>query len=80
MAAITVSGAVGYVYSNDLFTSKILLLTDGFAAIDAIVQRSRARGIIEGKTSENCSLNYLKRGDDVQRRFSCHQRTGQYIP
>lgn len=66
MAAITVGGAVGYVYSAEPFTSQIILLTDRYAAIDAIVQRSRARGIIEGYTSELTQLNYLKRGDDVR--------------
>lgn len=66
MAAITVGGAVGYVYSTEMFTSQIILLTDRYAAIDAIVQRSRARGIVEGYTSELTQLSYLKRGDDVK--------------
>lgn len=66
MAAITVGGAVGYVIQPQLHTSQILLLTDRYASIDSIVQRSRARGIIEGKGKDLCRLGYLQRGDDVK--------------
>ncbi len=66
MAALTVGGVVGYVFRADLYTSQILLLTDRYAAIDAIVQRSRARGIVEGNSRESTMLKYVKRGDDVQ--------------
>jgi rod shape-determining protein MreC len=66
MAALTVGGIVGYVFRADLYTSQILLLTDRYAAIDALVQRSRARGIVEGNTRDMAILKYVKRGDDVQ--------------
>ncbi len=65
MAVITAAGAVGYVLSPEVFTSQIILLTDPYAAIDALVQRSRARGIVEGHNSDKANLNYLKRGDDA---------------
>lgn len=66
MAALTVGGVVGYVFRADLYTAQILLLTDRYAAIDALVQRSRARGIVEGNSRESTMLKYVKRGDDVQ--------------
>lgn len=66
MAALTVAGAVGYVFRVQDYTSQILLLTDRYSAIDAIVQRSRARGIIEGFSKEGCRMRYLRRSDDVQ--------------
>lgn len=66
MAALTVGGVVGYVYRADLYTSQILLFTDRYAAIDALIQRSRARGIVEGSSRELATLKYVKRGDDVQ--------------
>ncbi len=66
MAAITVGGVVGYVFRTSTYTSQILLLTDRYAVIDATVQRSRARGIVEGGARDQCRLRYLKRGDDVQ--------------
>ena len=66
MAAITAGGVVGYVLRADVYTSQIILLTDRYAAIDALVQRSRARGIVEGLDTDTCNLNFLKRGDDAQ--------------
>ncbi len=65
MAALTVGGVVGYVFRAETFTSHILLLTDGYAAIDAVVQRSRSRGIVEGRNRESSYLKYLRRSDDV---------------
>jgi rod shape-determining protein MreC len=66
MAALTVGGVVGYVFRVDQQTAQIRLLTDRYAAIDALVQRSRARGIVEGSTRDIATLKYIKRGDDVQ--------------
>ena len=66
MATITTGGAVGYIYRTEPTTSQILLLTDRYAVIDAIVQRSRARGFVEGYGRDQARLKYLKRSDDVQ--------------
>jgi len=66
MATITTGGVVGYVIQPQMFTSQILLLTDRYASIDAIVQRSRARGILEGKSQKKCQLSFLQREDDVK--------------
>ena len=65
MAAITVGGVVGYIIRPQYLTSQVLLLTDRYASIDAIVQRTRSRGIVEGFTKEHCQLNYIK-NDSVQ--------------
>lgn len=40
--------------------------SDRYGIIDAIVQRSRARGIVEGRGPDSCKLRYLNRSDDVQ--------------
>lgn len=66
MAAITVGGVVGNILKADMYTSQIILITDRLAAVDSLVQRSRARGLVEGKDSETCYLNYLKRDDDAR--------------
>ena len=66
MAVITIGGVVGYVIEPQAFTTQILLLTDRYAAVDSLVQRSRARGIVEGISSRECLLNYLQREDDVK--------------
>lgn len=62
---ITVEGVVGYVLKVDADSSQVLVLTDRSAAIDGIVQRTRARGLISGKNQTTCRLRYLERADDV---------------
>lgn len=66
MAVITTGGVVGYIFRAEPQSSQILLMTDRYAAIDAIVQRSRARGVVEGSSRENGRLSHLKRSDDVE--------------
>lgn len=66
MAAITTGGVIGYTFRVENESSQILLLTDRYAVIDAIVQRSRARGLVEGVAHSNARLRYLKRSDDVK--------------
>lgn len=65
MGVITVEGVVGYVLKVDTDSSQVLVLTDRSSAIDAIVQRTRARGLVSGKSLSSCRLRYLERADDV---------------
>ena len=62
---ITVNGIVGYILRANTDSSQVLVLTDRSAAIDAIVQRTRARGLVSGKNISSCRLRYLERADDV---------------
>lgn len=66
MAALTVGGVVGYVFRTQPLTSTVILLTDRYASIDSLVQRSRARGLSEGNSKGATVLKYIKRTDDVQ--------------
>ena len=65
MPVITPSGAVGQLINVWEHYSDVLLMTDHNHAIDVIVQRSRARGILKGGSSVLCELRYLNRTDDV---------------
>ena len=65
MGTLTISGVVGYIIEVEKTTSKILLITDRYAVVDGLVQRSRARGIVQGH-GDTCTLSFLKRSDDVQ--------------
>jgi rod shape-determining protein MreC len=62
---ITVNGIVGYILRANYESSQVVTLTDRSAAIDAIVQRTRAPGLVSGKTNSSCRLRYLERADDV---------------
>jgi rod shape-determining protein MreC len=39
---------------------------DSYSAIDALLQRNRVRGVVEGQGSQTLSMKYLRRTDDVQ--------------
>ncbi|MCB0343883.1 MAG: rod shape-determining protein MreC [Bdellovibrionales bacterium] len=47
-------------------SSKVLLITDKSSAIDAIVQRSRATGVVEGTGSDTLRLRYVLKEMSVQ--------------
>lgn len=65
MAAITPRGVVGRVLEVYTHTSKLLLIVDPNSAVDAIVQRNRVRGIVEGRGRNTLILKYVNKGEDV---------------
>lgn len=66
-AVITVQGALGYVYRPEALTSKVMLITDRYSVVDGVVQRTRAHGIVEGKTQTSCQLKYVEKTEDVKK-------------
>lgn len=65
-AVITTGGVVGYIFKPEPFTSHIMLITDRYAVVDGIVQRTRAHGIVEGKNQSSCALKYVEKTEDVK--------------
>lgn len=65
MAVLSPHGVVGVVETSSAHAARVLLLTDHNSGIDAVVQRSRARGIVEGAVGEGCVMKYLRQGEDV---------------
>lgn len=66
MAVLSPYGVVGQVQVASPHAARVMLITDHNSGIDAIVQRSRARGIVEGAVSEGCVMKYLRQGEDVR--------------
>ena len=66
MAVVTPEGVVGHVVAASSRASKVLLVVDSTSAVDVTVERSRARGIVEGEKDNLCALKYAVHGDDVQ--------------
>lgn len=62
---ISPEGVVGYLIEVSAHTSKVLLATDPSAVIDAIIQRSRARGLISGYNKDFCLLKYVDKKEDI---------------
>ncbi|OGP70869.1 MAG: rod shape-determining protein MreC [Deltaproteobacteria bacterium RBG_13_58_19] len=46
--------------------AKVMLIVDRNSGADALVQRSRVRGILQGKGANRCSLEYVPKKADVQ--------------
>ena len=59
-------GIVGHVLTASSGYARVLLLIDRNCAVDALVQRTRTRGVVEGTSETRCLLNYLPRQEDVR--------------
>ena len=59
-------GIVGQVIDASLHSSKVLLIVDQISAVDALVQRTRARGIIKGGSTGQCFFTYALRKHDIR--------------
>ena len=66
MAVITDEGVVGRVLRTTKRTADVVTILDLLSAVDSIVERSRARGIVEGMTDEVCQLKFVIRTDDIE--------------
>jgi rod shape-determining protein MreC len=65
MAVVCADGVVGRIAQASPHGSRVLLLSDHNSGVDALVQRTRARGLVEGALNRSCSMKYIKRGDDL---------------
>jgi rod shape-determining protein MreC len=66
-AVLAPAGVVGQVFLASAHAARVLLITDHNSGVDAVVQRTRARGIVEGTVSEGCGLKFVKRTEDLQK-------------
>ena len=66
MPVINAAGVVGRVVESYPEYAKVLLLIDRSSAVDAMVQRNRLRGILEGVGANRCFLRYVHKNQDVQ--------------
>lgn len=65
MAVVTPEGVVGRTIKVFDTTARILLLTDRSLGIDALVQRTRDQGVVQGKGMDQCEMKYLSRQSAV---------------
>jgi len=66
MAVISTDGVVGKLITVSPNASRVLLVNDHNAGLDAIDQRSRARGIVAGEMDDGLSMKYVDRTGDVK--------------
>jgi rod shape-determining protein MreC len=65
MAVISPVGVIGQILKTAPHYASVLLITDYNSAVDSIVQRTRAKAIVEGKGENQCELKYLLRTEEV---------------
>jgi rod shape-determining protein MreC len=65
-AALAPEGVVGQIFLASRHAARVLLVSDHNSGVDALVQRTRARGIVQGTVDAGCALKYVKRTEDVQ--------------
>lgn len=65
-AVIATKGLVGHVIKAYDRSAMVLLIVDRTSAVDALVQRTRFRGIVEGETTTSCRFKYMVRKADVR--------------
>ena len=65
MAVVSAQGVVGQVVAAGPNSARVLLITDSVSGVDAVVQGSRARGVVEGVGSKLCELRYVTKDTPV---------------
>ena len=65
MAVVSPTGVIGQILKTAPDYATVLLITDYNSAVDSIVQRTRAKAIVEGKGENRCQLKYLLRTEEV---------------
>jgi rod shape-determining protein MreC len=65
-AVLAPDGVVGRVIKVFPRSALVLLVTDRSSGIDAIVQRTRDQGVVQGSGGSGCELKYLDRSAEVE--------------
>jgi rod shape-determining protein MreC len=63
---VAAEGVAGRIIEASWNVSKVLLLVDYNSNIDALVQRNRCQGVLQGAGNSGCVLKYVQRSEDVQ--------------
>ncbi|MFO8049642.1 MAG: rod shape-determining protein MreC [Desulfosudaceae bacterium] len=66
MPVVVSEGIVGQIIDVSPYYSKVLLIIDQNSAVDALCQRTRARGVVKGGPHNRCDFKYVLRKEDVR--------------
>lgn len=66
MAVVNHEGIVGHIIAASYTSSQVLLITDVRSAVDGIIQRTRANGVLVGRNSSLLRMNYVPLGDSLR--------------
>ena len=66
LPVMAVPGLVGRILETSWHVSRVLLIIDENSNIDALLQESRAQGILQGASSSGCIVKYVSKAIDVK--------------
>jgi rod shape-determining protein MreC len=66
LPVLSEQGVVGRIIETAWHSSQVLLIIDENSNIDALIQQSRAQGILQGAGPLECNLKYISRMEEVQ--------------
>lgn len=66
MGVLGLEGVTGFINETSKNSSEVIMITDRFAAIEGLVQRSRAKGIVEGNGGDLLEMRHIDQDIDIQ--------------
>jgi rod shape-determining protein MreC len=66
MPVVTAQGLVGHITRVGDRSARVLLITDASSSVNALLQRSRATGVVQGQIGRTLVMHYIAQGEDVQ--------------
>jgi len=66
MPVVAAEGVVGRVWTTSPRVSKVQLITDAEAGTGVLIQRTRVQGILFGRGTEVCTMEFVSQIDEVQ--------------
>jgi len=66
MPVLTAEGLVGRISQVSVDSSVVMLITDPSSSISALIQRSRATGVVQGYPGYKLRMRYIPQGDTVE--------------
>jgi rod shape-determining protein MreC len=66
LPVVVPQGIVGQVVKTTDHDAQILMILDKNSSVDALVQRTRSRGIIRGDIKGTCSFDFVLRKEDIE--------------
>lgn len=66
MPVVTHRGLVGRISEANRHSSKVLLITDVSSSVNALIQDSRATGVVQGKIGRGLVMRYVQQGEEIK--------------
>jgi rod shape-determining protein MreC len=66
LPVVSINGVVGRILETSWNVSRVLLIIDENSNLDALIQGSRAQGILQGAATAGCTLKYVNKTAEIK--------------